>query len=57
LEGDILLAYDEHPTPGIDDLHLLLTGATLGVASKLTILRGLEKRTLFIVPEDSARNS
>lgn len=57
MEGDILLAYGEHPTPGIDDLHLLLTEATLGVASKLTILRGLEKRTLFIVPEDSARNS
>lgn len=57
MEGDILLAYDDHPTPGIDDLHLLLTEATLGVAAKLTILRGLEKRTLFIVPEDSARNS
>jgi S1-C subfamily serine protease len=57
MEGDILLAYDDHPTPGIDDLHLLLTEATLGVAAKLTVLHGLEKRTLFIVPEDSARNS
>ncbi len=57
MEGDILLAYNENPTAGIDDLHILLTEATLGAASKLTILRGLEKRTLFIVPEDSARNS
>ena len=52
-EGDVLLAYDEHPTPGIDHLHLLLTEARVGVASPLTILRGLEKRILPIVPEES----
>ena len=56
-EGDVLLAYDEHPTPGIDHLHLLLTEARVGVASPLTILRGLDKRILPIVPEESVHRS
>ena len=56
-EGDVLLAYDAHPTPSIDHLHLLLTEARVGVASPLTILRGLEKRILPIVPEESVNRS
>ena len=54
IEGDILLAYDGLATPGIDDLHRLLTEARVGVASPLTILRGIEKRTLRVVAEESA---
>jgi S1-C subfamily serine protease len=52
-EGDVILAYDGHPTPGIDDLHRLLTETTLGIASPLTVLRGVEKRVLPIVAEES----
>jgi len=52
-EGDVLLEYDGNPTPGVDDLHRLLTEARVGVASPLTILRGLEKRTLPVIAEES----
>ncbi len=56
-EGDVLLAYDGHPTPGIDDLHRLLTEAMLGVATPLTILRGVEKRILPVIAEESSRRT
>ena len=56
-EGDVLLAYDGNPTPGIDDLHRLLTEARVGVASPLTILRGIEKRILPVIAEESPRHS
>jgi S1-C subfamily serine protease len=52
-EGDILLAYDGHPTPGIDDLHRLLTEARVGVASPLTVLRGIERKIIPIAAEES----
>ena len=51
-EGDILLSYDGQPTPGIDDLHRLLTETRVGVPASLTILRGVEKRTLHIVADE-----
>jgi S1-C subfamily serine protease len=52
-EGDVLLEYDGIPVSGVDDLHRLLTEARLGIASSVTILRGLEKQTLPIVAEES----
>ncbi len=52
-EGDVLLAFDGQPTSGIDDLHRLLTEARVGVASPVTILRGIEIRTLYVMPEES----
>jgi S1-C subfamily serine protease len=52
-EGDVILAFDGQPTPGIDDLHRLLTEARVGVSASLTILRGVEVKTLDIVPEES----
>jgi S1-C subfamily serine protease len=52
-EGDILLSYDGQPTPGIDDLHRLLTETRVGVPAPLTILRGVEKRTLHIMADES----
>lgn len=52
-EGDILLSYDGQPTPGIDDLHRLLTETSVGVPAPLTILRGVEKRTLHIVADEA----
>jgi S1-C subfamily serine protease len=54
-EGDILLSYDGNPTPCIDDLHRMLTEARVGVVSSLTILRGVEKRILHIVAEESSQ--
>jgi S1-C subfamily serine protease len=54
LEGDVLLEYDGNPTATIDDLHRLLTDTRVGVASPLAILRGVEKRTISIIAEESA---
>jgi S1-C subfamily serine protease len=51
-EGDVIFDYGGHPTPGIDDLHRLLTETTLGVASPLAILRGVERRVLLITAEE-----
>jgi len=52
-EGDIIVAYGEHPTAGIDDLHRLLAEEKVGVQAPMTIVRRAEKRVLDIVPEES----
>jgi len=52
-EGDVIVAYDDRPIPGIDELHRMLTDQKVGVKSDLTIIRGGEKLTLSITPEDS----
>ncbi len=54
-EGDVIIALDGHPVAGMDDMHRLLTDTRLGVRLPLTLLRGTEKRTLEIVPGESAR--
>jgi S1-C subfamily serine protease len=57
-EGDVIVAYDDRPIAGIDDLHRLLTDQKVGVESNLTVIRGNEKLTLSVTPEDSrARES
>jgi S1-C subfamily serine protease len=52
-EGDIIISFDDHPTAGIDDLHKLLTEDRIGQASSLMIIRGTEKLSLDVVPEES----
>jgi S1-C subfamily serine protease len=52
-EGDVIVAYDDRPIAGIDDLHRLLTDQKVGVKSSLTVIRGNDKLTLSITPEDS----
>jgi len=52
-EGDVIVAYDDRPIAGIDDLHRLLTDQKVGVKSSLTVIRRNDKLTLSITPEDS----
>ena len=52
-EGDIIVGFDDHPTAGIDDLHKLLTEDRIGHESSLLIIRGTEKLSLKVVPEES----
>jgi S1-C subfamily serine protease len=52
-EGDLLIEFNERPIASIDVLHKLLTGDQIGLTSRLTILRGAEKLTLAITPEES----
>jgi S1-C subfamily serine protease len=51
--GDVIVAYGEHPTAGVDDLHRLLVEEKVGVRAPMTIVRRSEKRVLAIVPEES----
>ncbi|HEV7766782.1 MAG TPA: trypsin-like peptidase domain-containing protein [Thermoanaerobaculia bacterium] len=49
-EGDVIVAYGEHPISSVDDLHRLLTEEHVGKASELTVIRLTEKLGLTIVP-------
>lgn len=50
-EGDVIVAFDNDPVNGIDDIYKLLSEKQLGVASTLTIIRKTEKTELEIIPE------
>lgn len=53
LEGDIIVGFDDHSIAGIDDLHKLLTEERIGHKSSLVIMRGTERLSLEVVPEES----
>ena len=53
LEGDIIVAFDDQPIAGIDDLHKLLTEERIGRKSSLTVIRRTEQLMLEVVPGDS----
>lgn len=55
LEGDTIVAFAGRSVSGIDDLHRLLTEERVATASSLTVLRGVEKLSLTIVPAESRR--
>src|SRR6266403_2391262 len=52
-EGDIIIAFDDNPTAGIDDLHQLLSEDRIGHKSYLMVIRGTEKLRLEVIPEES----
>lgn len=54
-EGDIIVAFDERAVAGIDDLHRELTDERVGVPTSLMILRGVERRSLTVVPGESPK--
>jgi S1-C subfamily serine protease len=51
-DGDIIVAFDERPVEGIDAFHRLLTDRLIGTPSPLAVIRGGERRTLRIVPQE-----
>lgn len=52
-EGDIIIGFDDRPTAGIDDLHRLLTEERIGQRSTLDVIRGTERLSLNVIPEES----
>jgi S1-C subfamily serine protease len=52
LTGDILVKIGEHTLAGVDDLVRLLTEERVGQPTMLTILRGVEKKTVTVVPAE-----
>jgi S1-C subfamily serine protease len=49
-DGDIIVAFNDFPTPDIDALHRFLTDHQRGVRASLTVLRGTEKLTFWVEP-------
>jgi S1-C subfamily serine protease len=52
-EGDVIVALDEQPVAGVDDLHRLLTDAKVGARAAMTVVRHTEMLNLVIVPEEA----
>jgi len=52
-EGDIIIGFDDRPIAGIDDLHKLLTEERIGKKWLLTVVRGVDKLTIEVTPEES----
>jgi S1-C subfamily serine protease len=48
--GDLLVAFDDEPIAGVDDLHRMLTAERAGRSVSAQLLRRTEMRTLEVVP-------
>ena len=55
LDGDIILSFAGEPVAAIDDLHRRLSEDQIGRPCLVTVLRGLERRRLTIIPSESQR--
>jgi S1-C subfamily serine protease len=53
--GDIVLSLDGHTITGADDLIRALTGDKIGKAVGFDVLRGVERLTISLVPEERKR--
>ncbi len=49
-EGDIIVAIEGEPVEGVDVLHRLLTEEKIGVATRLTALRGSRRLEFHVIP-------
>jgi S1-C subfamily serine protease len=50
-EGDVIISLNGEPVEGMDVLHRLLGEERIGVATRLTVLRGSKRIDLTVVPE------
>lgn len=55
LPRDVIVELDGNPVAGIDDMHKLLTEEQIDREAKITALRGYDKLTLSIVPEEMGK--
>ncbi len=56
-EGDIIVAFDGQPIPGIDALHRLLSDEKIGVRCVVTVIRRGRKLDVEIEPAESPANT
>ena len=49
-EGDVIIAFGDHPATSIDDLHKLLTQLPVGIPAGVVFLRGERRLERFVVP-------
>jgi S1-C subfamily serine protease len=52
-EGDIIVRYGDRWVGGVDDLHRILTEEQVGVPATLTVLRGVHKTSVDLVPGEA----
>jgi S1-C subfamily serine protease len=52
LAGDLVVEFDGMPIRGIDDLHRLLTDERIGKRVPVTVIRGVQKLTVELVPKE-----
>jgi S1-C subfamily serine protease len=52
-EGDVIVAFNNRPIAGLDDLHKLLTEEQVGIRANLEVIRQGSLVDLEIVPEES----
>jgi S1-C subfamily serine protease len=52
LAGDLLVEFDGMPIRGIDDLHRLLTDERIGKRVPMTVIRGVQKLSIELVPKE-----
>jgi hypothetical protein len=55
-EGDVIVALDDKPVAGVDDLHRPPTDAQVGARCGLAIIRHTERPTLSVFPEEAAKS-
>jgi S1-C subfamily serine protease len=55
LTGDLVIEFDGQPVRGIDDLHRLLTDERIGKRVPVTVIRGVQKLTMELVPGRSSK--
>ncbi len=53
LAGDVIVAFDDAPVAGVDDLHRALTAERAGRAVPLVVLRRTEKLALTATPDEA----
>jgi S1-C subfamily serine protease len=54
-DGDILVAFAEHPVAGADDLHRLLTEERIGQRLPVAVIRGTERLRLDVMPGETPK--
>jgi S1-C subfamily serine protease len=55
-DGDIVLAFAGEAIAAIDDLHRRLSDDCIGKPCAVTVLRGLERRQITVIPQESRPN-
>ena len=56
-EGDVIVAFENEPVSGIDELHRQLVARVIGIPSRITVIRHTEKLVLVVTPEELARDN
>jgi S1-C subfamily serine protease len=52
-QGDLIVAFGDHPVTAVDDLHRYLSADRIGVPTRLTVLRHGARRRLTVIPGEA----